>query len=242
MKKLMMLLIAMINIFAFTSCNNEVADGSSTDESKNFERGWYTYTVTHDDEVVSKYYFLYNKKKRCINGGTEENQLGDPGSVLSELEQYDFNIVSNSVCDTIKNGVHVKITLEKTAKEVLESLSWYLEPTFTEDDLNFEEGWWEFGEYVNGKEKAFSQYFLLNSKKEPLKFFNINKNNPDENSEVEETILKNLKLQGHSDFWDFQLYGFYYYDPYFNQDGEICDKFLRKVSEKDLPEFIKNSI
>ena len=29
-----MLLIAMINIFAFTSCNNEVADGSSTDERK----------------------------------------------------------------------------------------------------------------------------------------------------------------------------------------------------------------
>ena len=32
MKKLMMLLIAMINIFAFTSCNNEVADG--TDDYK----------------------------------------------------------------------------------------------------------------------------------------------------------------------------------------------------------------
>ena len=241
MKKLMMLLIAMINIFAFTSCNNEVAYGSSTDENKNFSRGWYTYTVTHDDEVKTKYYLLYDKKKRCINGGTEEKQLGDPGWVLSELEQYDFNIVSNSVCDTIKNGVHVKITLEITSKEVLDSLSWYLEPTFTEDDLNFEAGWWEFGEYINGKEDCTSQYFLFNSKKELLKFFNINKSNPDENRENDIEDL-NWNYNGEfSNFWDFQLYGFYYYDPYF-RNGEIHDRFLRKVSEEDLPEFIKNSI
>ena len=115
MKKLMMLLIAMINIFAFTSCNNEVADGSSTDESKNFERGWYTYTVTHDDEVKTKYYFLYNKKKQCIRMCTDEEDLQHNNLVdRDNLKAWDYDTTLSTVCDFINecSGIHIKFTLE----------------------------------------------------------------------------------------------------------------------------------
>ncbi|MBQ5877217.1 MAG: hypothetical protein IIW71_05425 [Treponema sp.] len=224
MKKLMMLLIAMINIFAFTSCNNEVADGSSTDESKNFERGWYTYTVTHDDEVKTKYYFLYNKKKQCIRMCTDEEDLQHNNLVdRDNLKAWDYDTTLRTVCDFIK--------LEKTPKTVLDELSWYIEPTFVEDDIVFKAGWWEFSSTVDGEKDEVAGYFYFDLDKNLLKAFF---DNYGEYEQADEEFLTQFA-------WDSMLEN-NYWEPYYGGDNHIIDQYLRKVSEEDLPEFIKNSL
>lgn len=234
MKKLMMLLIAMINIFAFTSCNNEVADGSSPDENKKFSRGWYTYTVTHDDELVSKYYFLYNKKKQCIRMCTEEEDLQGNNHVdRDNLKKWDYDTTLSTVCDFINesSGIHVKFTLEKTPKTVLEQLPWYIEPTFKEDDIVFEAGWWEFSCTIDGLKDEVSAYFFFDSDRNCLNMF-VNNYGVWEKLDVEEFSQS---------AWEHML-EVNYWEPYYGGDNHIIDQFLRKVSEEDLSDFIKNSI
>ena len=229
-----MLLIAMINIFAFTSCNNEVADGSFTDESKNFERGWYTYTVTHDDEVKTKYYFLYNKKKQCIRMCTDEEDLQHNNLVdRDNLKAWDYDTTLSTVFDFINesSGIHIKLTLEKTPKTVLEQLPWYIEPNFVEDDIVFEAGWWEFSSTVDGEKDEVAGYFYFDSDKNLLKAFF---DNYGEYEQADEEFLTQFACDSmlESNYWE----------PYYGGNNHIIDQYLRKVSEEDLPDFIKNSI
>ena len=96
MKKLMMLLIAMVNIFAFTSCNNEVADGTD-DYTPSPDKDWFMPSINdvpgmlegkcfranedgfkaylESDEAVNYPNFSITFKKNSILILTDDNDL-----------------------------------------------------------------------------------------------------------------------------------------------------------------------
>ena len=113
----------------------------------------------------------------------------------------------------------------------MDELSWYIEPTFVEDDIVFKAGWWEFSSTVDGEKDEVAVYFYFDSDKNLLKAFFCNYG---EYEQADEEFLTQFD-------WDSMLET-YYWEPYYGGDNHIIDQYLRKVSEEGLPDFIKNSI
>lgn len=264
MKKLMTLLILMINLLAFTSCNNDVTDPTTTNNG--FERGWWVEFKSDNGSIytsTTKIYYFFNSKKECKRIIEEINN--NPNNIIDSLNNnekegsinfddllYSINMM-NSYCPNL-------YIFKKASKSELEQLEWYIEPNFEEDDLVFEKGWWKIGDKYPSKisytdengvkyeneDYYYGFYILYNSKNDVEKAFDYSIHG---NKFICRDIFADKSITLESDYFYFDtiLNQVTFTEPYYSYTGDLInnpikeknDWYFKKISEEDLPQDIK---
>lgn len=138
MKKLMMLLIAMINIFAFTSCNNEVADGTD-DYKPEPGKDWFTPSINDVPGMLEGKCFKANQDGFTVHFNK------DNGMVVESVNYQNFSI-------TFKKNSILILTDDNDSSNFIELKYFEYVDTWDSKGEEFSGTYIEYKDYENSDE------------------------------------------------------------------------------------------
>ena len=149
MKKLMMLLIAMINIFAFTSCNNEVADGTD-DYTPSPDKDWFMPSINDVPGML---------EGKCFRANED--------GFKARLESGEEVVYSNFSITFKKNSILI-LTDDNDLNNSIE-LNYYNDIKYVERRDDYPESdhlgtYIEYKDYKNADEKNYIQLAFFGKK------------------------------------------------------------------------------
>lgn len=138
MKKLMMLLIAMINIFAFTSCNNEVADGTD-DYTPSPDKDYFMPSINDVPGMLEGKCFKANQDGFTVHFNK------DNGMVVESVNYQNFSI-------TFKKNSILILTDDNDSSNFIELKYFEYVDTWESKGEEFSGTYIEYKDYKNSDE------------------------------------------------------------------------------------------